>query len=348
VTVPPLILPEKTDEAGRIVFQDDSGVLHMADNTGAVLWKVKLDGIAQGRLYPVDYFRNGKTQILFNTRTHLYLIDDEGKPVGNYPIRLPAPATNSMTLAPVEGSQEQVIYIACENQRIYAYLISGRPLQGWNFQSTTGTVTTPVHAFASGGKRFLLIGDREGTVTLVNSFGDVVTGLSQGFTISEKSGIFSDTSSTGTEWLVTTDASGNVVKISRDGTVSMLPLNAVGASHGFLYADADGDGKHDFIFSSGNELTAYDQTMVLLYRKVLEGEISGSIEPAMLPGGEPGYVLTSATENRTWLMHMNGTEYEGFPVRGSMGFSTGLLNSDGRLHMVTGSRNKGVNVYLLD
>jgi hypothetical protein len=348
VSVPPLILPEKTDEPGRIVFQDDSGVLHMADNTGAVLWRTKLEGTAHGKLFAVDYFRNGKTQILFNTRTHLHLIDDEGKPVGNYPIRLPAVATNAMTLAPLEGSQEKVIYIACENKRIYAYLINGRPLQGWNFQSTTGTVTTPVHAFASGGKRYLLIGDREGTVTLVNSFGDVITGLSQGFTLSENSGIYSDTSAAGPDWLVTTDAAGNVVKISRDGAVSIIELNAVGASHGFLFADADADGKRDFIFASGREITAYDQSMVLLYRKELEGEITGGIEPVMLPGGEAGYALTSASENRTWMMHMNGTEFDGFPVRGSMGFTTGLLNSDGRLHLVTGSRNKGINVYLLD
>ncbi|HEX5002830.1 MAG TPA: hypothetical protein VFW78_10070 [Bacteroidia bacterium] len=348
VEMAPLLINDPVTGEGRLIFQDDAGVLYLSDMDGNILWRTALDSRIMGSIHPIDFFRNGKVQFLFNTPGYLYLIDMNGNPVGNYPIRLPATATNPMTLALKDIGGEQVIYIACENKRIYAYLPSGRPLPGWNFLSSTGTVSLPVKAFESGNKYYLLISDREGAVTVTNRLGDVSVSLSQGFIPGENSTIYTDSTGSDEVLIVTSDADGNIVKVMRDGLVTILPVHAAGPGHGFYYTDINGDGKKDYLFAGGKELVAYDQSMAVIYRKEFDADITGEIQQANLPDGSTGYGITSAAGNKTWIYHLDGRLYDGFPVRGSGKFSIGDINADGRHNLMIGSRTGAVYIYSLD
>jgi hypothetical protein len=88
--------------------------------------------------------------------------------------------------------------------------------------------------------------------------------------------------------------------------------------------------------------------MTMLYRQEIEGDLEGGIQPVLLPSGEKGFGAFSRSLNKTWLFRMDGKTVEGFPVRGSGGFTTGSLNSDGQLNLITGGRGSGVYVYSLN
>ena len=46
----------------------------------------------------IDYFRNGKYQLLFSGRNYLHLLDRNGNYVERYPVKLRSPATNALAL----------------------------------------------------------------------------------------------------------------------------------------------------------------------------------------------------------------------------------------------------------
>ena len=75
--------------------------------------------------------------MVFNTINKLYLIDTNGDSISNFPIRLPAAATNGCLLKDFDGHKKYEIYVACQNGSIYAYEISGKPLPQWNTRQAT-------------------------------------------------------------------------------------------------------------------------------------------------------------------------------------------------------------------
>lgn len=344
VFMKPLITTDPVTNSRQILFQDEAENLYLVDNSGSIVWKQSIDGKLMSDIFEMDLFKNNSRQFLFNTREYLYLLDVEGKPVGNYPIRLPAPATNGLSVLTFENKKDPKIYIACDNKRVYAYLPSGKPLPGWNFQQNTGTVTSPAKAIQFGGKHFLLIHDLQGGVSVVNKFGEAGISLIHGFTVAQNSDFYKDLSGT----LVTTDTAGNVVMVSADGLVQSIPLNAAGADHGFVYSDADNDGDNDYIFLEGRELIAYDKSLTLIYREEFETPMDGKLQLVELKDGIKAMIANSTTANKTWLLKMDGSIYEGFPVKGCGTALIDEINLDGKKNLFTGSSENSFYMYSVD
>ncbi len=339
-----LITTNPASNSREIIFQDESETLYLADNSGTVKWTQLIDGKIMGAISEIDLFKNGSRQFLFNTREYLYLLDAEGKPVGNYPIRLPAPATNGISVIDFEKVKEPRIYLACENKRVYAYLPSGKPLPGWNFQQTTGTITDPIRNVKLNGKDYIVINDREGGVSIVNKFGESGIKLIQGFTLAKNSSFFQDPSG----FIVTTDISGNVMSISGDGLVQSIPLNAAGPDHGFAYVDVDDDGQQDYVFLDGKELIAYNKALTLIFRKEFETTMSGKLNVFEMNEKQKAFGFVSDVSNKCWLVKTDGSVYPGFPVKGSGEMVIDELNMDGKKNLLIGSSENNFYVYTIE
>ena len=76
-------------------------------------------------IFQVDYFRNGKLQLLFSTRNELYLIDRNGNFVEKYPVKLRSPATCGLSVFDYDNNRDYRLFIACEDKHIYAYTKEG-------------------------------------------------------------------------------------------------------------------------------------------------------------------------------------------------------------------------------
>jgi hypothetical protein len=347
VSMEPLLTTDPSGIVKQIVFQDDANNLYLTGNDGNIIWTQEIDGKIQGKIYEVDLFKNNSRQFLFNTPTHLHMLDSEGKPVGNYPIRLPAPASNGSVVVYFKDNKDPVIYIACENGRVYAYQIGGRPLAGWNFPATEGKITEQVLPFNFKGRDLLLIHDNTGKVSVVNRLGEPGIPISQKFQIALNSNICLPSEQDSSFLFVTTDSTGSIIHVSPWGTVRSIPLNISNPSHSFIYEDADADGKKDYIFLEGNELIAYNQELVMIYRKKLQNNMSGKIQSYILPGKLKVIGMISVEDNKIWLYKLDGTLYDGFPLKGSSPFVIDEINLDGKKNIIVGSKDHNVYVYSL-
>lgn len=330
--------------SGNLLFYDDAHTLYLSDNAGNEIWKKDIQGEIKSEIFQIDLFRNNSKQLLFNTAEYLFLMDMEGKPVGNYPIRLPSPATNGIAVFDFDGNRDPRIYVACSNKRVYAFQSSGKPMSGWNFNITTGQVSSPVRSARLNGKDYLLIVDEEGGVSLVNRYGEGGVLVSKGFTIGKNSKVFQDSSGT----IITTDKYGNIVSMMSDGHVTLSEIGQLEENYGFYYGDVNDDNSPDYIFTDSNELIAYTRNLAVIFRKEFDDELKGPITSAVLTDGRKVFLVSSVKSNKTWMVYQDGSIAEGFPVKGDGVATIGQLNAEGKQNLIVGSSDSHIYVYSLE
>ena len=150
----------------EVFVQDLNNNIYLINQVGRILWKVQLAEPINSEVFQVDYFRNGKLQLMFSTRNALYLIDRNGNHVEKYPVKLRSPATNGVAVFDYDGNREYRIFIACEDKHVYAYNREGNLLDGWEFGQSESEVTQPLNHFRIGDRDFLVFGDRYKTYIL--------------------------------------------------------------------------------------------------------------------------------------------------------------------------------------
>jgi hypothetical protein len=89
----------------EILVQDKLNNLYLINNMGRVVWKYPLEAPILGEIAQIDLFKNNKLQYLFNTTHKIHLLDRNANPVANYPISLPATATNGLTVYDYDKEQ---------------------------------------------------------------------------------------------------------------------------------------------------------------------------------------------------------------------------------------------------
>lgn len=153
-------------------IQDKKNQLYLLDEAGRIIWKKPLTEPIKSRVFTADYYRNGGSQLLFNTAGALHLIDLKGNNVGSFPVTLPAPASNPCVLAEMDFMQSRV-FIGCENSLIYAYELSGKPVTDWNFNKFIPLADEEITIGRIGNTFQLLFRNRSGKLFIANQRGKV-------------------------------------------------------------------------------------------------------------------------------------------------------------------------------
>lgn len=156
----------------ELSFQTVDNALYLIRSTGQLIWKKKLNERLQSPIYVVDAFKKNKFQLLFNTANYIHLIDRNGNYVKGYPIKLPAKATNALSLVYYEGKTDERLFIACANNTIYNYSIWGIQQEGFRPFKTDHTVNLPINYCRVGASDYLITADNQGKLYAFSRKGD--------------------------------------------------------------------------------------------------------------------------------------------------------------------------------
>ncbi len=129
----PVFVVNHQTKQNEVFVQDLRNNIYLINQVGRILWKVQLPEAITSEVFQVDYFRNGKLQLLFSTRNALYLIDRNGNFVEKYPVKLRSPATCGVSVFDYDSNRDYRLFIACEDKHVYAYTKEGNLLPGWEF-----------------------------------------------------------------------------------------------------------------------------------------------------------------------------------------------------------------------
>ncbi len=342
----PVFVKNHYSKENEIFVQDLNNNCYLINEAGRILWKISLPGKIMSDVYQVDYYKNGKLQMLFNTKNKIYLIDRLGNPVENYPVKLRAPATNGVTLFDYNNNKKYRIFLACDNHKVYLYNIEGNIVKGWEFDKTDHTVFGDVQHFRIKEKDYIVFADKL-KIYILDRKGNERVKPERYFPVSKRNKfILEEENATSKARLITTDIQGKVWFIYFNGTLENKDLGNFSEKHFFDYKDVDANGKKDYIFLDRNILTVKNEKDNILFLHKFENDIEERPVYYHFSKNDRKIGVTSAKSGDIYLFNSSGKLYKGFPLKGHTLFSIGKLgNNVGKFNLIVGNNDNFLYNY---
>ncbi len=345
-TFKPQLVENHYTHQKEIFLQDRNNTIYLINKAGRVLWKQTISEPISSEVYQIDYYKNGKLQLLFSTANYLHLIDRNGNYVERYPVRLRERSTAGMSLFDYEDNRNYRIFIPCANHEVYAYSKDGSLISGWSFEGSEHTVTKPAKHFRIGDKDYIVLSDKFRTYIL-DRRGSIRVPVSKLFLKAENSEIYlDDGTSPEDSYLYTTDTSGTVVRIGFDGKVQTMHIEDFSPNHFFDLKDVDADGSKDFIFVDGEELYVFNRDKAEILHFTFPNIIEKPPIYFRFAYSDRKLGICDPVGQKIYLINNDGKLYKGFPLEGNTLFSIGYLEStEGEFNLIVGGRNNFLYNY---
>jgi len=341
---PYFVKDHRTNTLKIIVFDKDHQ-MYMIDHNGKIIWKTPIGEAVISGVYPVDFYKNGKIQYLFNTESNIYLIDLLGRPVAGYPFKLSPKATNGLSVFDYEGRRNYRILIALEDNRIYNYDIKGLPIRGWKKPMAKEMITRPVEHVRMQGKDYLITSDLKGQVMILNRKGQHRVNLKEDYLQAAHSAFYPNRTNSAKGIILTTDQQGMLTYIKTNGKLEQSDFGEFSANHHFLYEDFDNNGHKDFIYLDKNQLIVFDRFKEGIMHHTFKDEISSS--PVIIPVSENKNIIgiVSDARRKIYLFDSEGNLVSTPDMIGKTQILVGSLLNNGQLNLIVGSGNTLFNYY---
>lgn len=310
--------------ATEIFIQDQKNNVYLISASGNILWKAAIREKITGDVFMIDYYRNGKYQLLFNGRDYMHLIDRNGNYVDKYPIKLRSPASNSLAVFDYENNKDYRLFIAGEDNRIYAYDRSGSPVRGWNLFTTRGRVTDPVSFFRVRGKDYLFASDDQ-AVYMLDRTGNIRVAHQEPLKMA--AGSAARLAAGDEPAIIFSDPDGILVRLYFDGTVKKDTVGTFSAGHRTDFADIDGDDSIDLLYLDRGILRTYANSGREMYSYTFETDQLSS--PVIFSMG-PAERRAAVYENGRQMIHLigrSGGALPGFPRRAGQYYNIGRVSN---------------------
>ena len=334
----PFIFKNHNTGKWEVVVFDDKNNLYLISNSGEILWKRPFKNKLVGEIFQVDFYKNKKLQYLFTTETHLQLIDRLGRNTANYPIRLSAKASSGIGIYK-EGKANTRFFVGTDNNYIFGFNLSGKPLNGWSPQEINGNLQYPIRYFVRSNKtQFFGITDNGSFYRwdLKGNKSSKKVELQTKFSSPLRMRFGIDNEDT---YLVSNDSAGNTFFINLADEVEVQRYGNFSPHAFFDYIDLNGDKEKDLIFVDQTSFLCFSKDGAILYSITLEAP--SSYPPYFLKLDNNYYVATvNKKGNKLYMVDLNGVPERNFPVECNTPFEFFDLNEDGKIELIAGQGNR--------
>jgi hypothetical protein len=334
---PQLVVNHRTGRK-EIFLQDLSHRLYLINASGRILWRLPVREPILGQAWQIDFYRNGKLQLLFNTRHYLYLIDRNGNFVEHFPVSLRSAASGPMALFDYEHNRNYRIFIPGEDKKVYVYDKKGNIVPGWKIPKCESVVRGPVKHFVRNGRDYIVFTDTM-NLYILDRKGNVRVSVPENIVRPEHQEIFfAPYSGENAPSFVLNTVDGEICFVSLRGQVRRLRFPDIPDDTWFVYADLNGDSRREFLFLYDDKLQVMSSPEREYFTYSFEGAVS-DYAPVIYTFSERDRKtgVTDATNSNIYLVNNNGKLYEGFPMKGRTQFSIGRLGARaGHFNLIVG------------
>ncbi|MFB1027433.1 MAG: hypothetical protein QMC27_05690 [Flavobacteriaceae bacterium] len=164
----PVFVSNHKTKGKDILVQDIKNNLYLISNKGVILWKKTLNGAVSGTVEQVDLYKNGRLQLVFSTQKRLYILDRNGKNVGEFPIKFSDDITQPVSVFDYD-KKRNYRFLITQNSKLLMYDLNAMLVKGFKYNSSQTISSHPIHvryrgkdfiAFSAGKQLKLL--DRRG------------------------------------------------------------------------------------------------------------------------------------------------------------------------------------------
>ena len=342
----PVFILNHATRQNEVFVQDQKNNIYLINQAGRILWKIQLSEKINSEIFQIDYYKNGKLQLLFSTLNYLHLIDRNGNYVEKYPVKLRSPATNSLAVFDYDKNRNYRLFIAGDDRKVYAYAADGSLIKGWIFGNTESEVTQPVNHFRVGDKDYLVFGDRLRTYILDRK-GNTRVKVTAFFPKSARNNyVFDNSGGSSDARMAITDTAGQVHFIYFNGNHTVVDMGRFSNSHFFDYKDISGDRKKEYIFLDDNRLVVFKENKDMLYEVNFKHKIEYKPVYYLFAQHDKKLGIVSREENLIYMINSDGKIYKGFPLRGNSPFSIGYFGENtSTFNLIVGSNDNFLYHY---
>jgi hypothetical protein len=309
----PFVFINHNNNAKEIFVQDASNNIYLISASGKILWKTQIRERIRGDVFMIDYYGNGKNQLLFTGRDYLHMIDRNGNYVDRFPVKLKSPASNTLAVFDYESNKDYRLFIAGEDKKIYAYDRSGIIVKGWVPFTTPEKVVKPLQYFRTGGKDYIVARDSKNIYILDRKGGRRVS-LQQPVAASINTCIRLTKNSR----LVFAGSDGQINLLSFSGTDEKVKAGDFSQEVFFDYTDIDLDGNAEYLFYDKGTLSVYEDDLSLAFTVRAVTDNYPSPEVISFSSGAKLISVTDDSGGNVWLFNGKGQTEPGFPVKGTL------------------------------
>lgn len=319
VTMQPCLI-EQPGGKTFVLIQDLKYTLYCMDaENGSVRWSKPLPERILSGIRGIDYFGNGTHCYTFNTAASIFTLDENGQDVLGFPFKLPAPATNGITVVDFDKNRKFHYFVACENGGIYGFGHLGKPLNGWNNQAANGSVRQPILHFQHSGKDYLAVLTESGTLSVFGRDGSprFEPVALDGFSGSSAGPLKADWEAAAPR-IYCGDRGGTLFACDLQGKWSRYGMGKT--AEGIDFGQLTGDASFEWAMLEDKTLRVGRAGTVLFTATLPEKQQKVFFSPNNRIG------TVDQKGRRVWLFDANGKRFPGFPLGGNTSFEFGTVN----------------------
>lgn len=166
-----------TTKRNDIVFQDSLNQFIYLSMDGKIQWSIPLQDKLTDVVKQVDYFNNGKLQLVFSTPGKLHIIDRLGNYVDPFPVSIPVQQTEYINTIDYDNSKRYRFVVSENPGKIWLFDKQGQPLEGWKPKNIEGNLLSAPRHYRIQGKDFIVALRQDGHVYLMNRKGETIKGF---------------------------------------------------------------------------------------------------------------------------------------------------------------------------
>ena len=344
-SIKPFFFTNHITGAKEIFIQDMKNNTYLINAAGRVLWKVPLNERIIGTIYMVDYFRNGKYQLLFSGKNYIHLLDRNGNYVERYPVKLRSPSTNSMAMFDYDNNLNYRLFIAGEDKLIYSYDKTGNVVKGWTPFRTAGYVKGEINYFKVSGRDYIVAAD-ENAIYFLDRAGNKRINLKE--PVTKAAGSSMRLNMTADPSVVCSSPDGTIQYIYFDGSVKKVSIKKFSSEHSFDIFDVDGDGFAEYIFIDKGILYLYNHNRSEIFTREFGSDNLGGPINFIFSSADRKIGVFDVNRNLIYLIGLDGKTMSGFPLRGASMFSIGKLSEKSGWHLIVGGTDRFLYNYKID
>ncbi len=345
-TAPQIVLNHQT-QTKEVIVQDESNKLYLISTNGKTLWTKQLSERIVGKIYQIDIYKNNKLQLLFSTKSKIYLLDRNGKNVNKFPVELKAEATTPVSPLDYDKNRNYRILIGCSDNIVYNYDINGDLVKGWEYDASKSSPSGIIKHFIIGNKDYIVIPTKNGTVKVVQRNGKDRLQLKSTLPIAPNEVFLKVENNLASSYLICADSSGNVVKLFFNDKLETLKLTSENNTDFYSFSATNISptaNSCSHIFTVKNQVVVSDNAANQLFKTEVPEAITH--QPLIFSLPDKSKKVGIVTASNIYLINDAGTIESDFPLSGSTPFMIEDINNDNTLNLVVGD-NKLIFLYNL-
>ena len=310
-----------------IVVQDKKNNLYLISNKGNVVWKKKIGQPILGKISQIDLYKNGRLQLIFNTKNKVFVLDRNGKEVKPFPKSFNDDITQPISIFDYDKNKNYRILVT-QGKELLLYDKNGKKVNGFKYSRSNSKITSSPKHFRILNKDFIVFKTGK-KLKILNRRGRERIKLKDEVVLSNENIFKLDNK------LITITNDQKLVEIDISGTVSLS--NLLNSKNLKLNTD------------NYNNIIILDENKMRLNSSYVDLPFSNYNTPKLAKINNNLFVsLFDSQNNKSYLFNKNLQPNSSFPIYSLIPTEFGDMNNDKKIHVIASKITKTISVYTIN